>query len=48
MAAGSLKQQVAKLFEESLRITVPEELDIDPAIAPCQNPKFGDYQWYCF
>ncbi|KAL0325872.1 UNVERIFIED_CONTAM: Arginine--tRNA ligase, chloroplastic/mitochondrial [Sesamum radiatum] len=44
VTGGSLKQQLAKLFEESLRITVPEELDVDPAIAPCQNPKFGDYQ----
>ncbi|KAL1533287.1 arginine--tRNA ligase [Salvia divinorum] len=42
--AGSPKQQLAKLFEVSLRVTAPEELDIDPAIAPCQNPKFGDYQ----
>lgn len=43
---GSLKQQIAKIFEESLRLTVPDELDVEPAIAPCQNPKFGDYQWY--
>ncbi|KAI3443697.1 hypothetical protein Pfo_000362 [Paulownia fortunei] len=42
--AGSLKQQIAKLFEESLRTTVPDELDVGPAVAPCQNPKFGDYQ----
>ncbi|KAG6390679.1 hypothetical protein SASPL_148418 [Salvia splendens] len=42
--AGSPKQQLAKLFEVSLRVTAPEELDIDPAIAPCQNSKFGDYQ----
>ncbi|CAI9774187.1 unnamed protein product [Fraxinus pennsylvanica] len=41
---GSLKQQIAKLFEESLRFTIPDELDVEPAIAPCQNPKFGDYQ----
>ncbi|KAK6120521.1 hypothetical protein DH2020_045738 [Rehmannia glutinosa] len=41
---GSLKHQLAKLFEESLRLTVPEESDVDPAIAPCQNPRFGDYQ----
>ncbi|CAA2968976.1 arginine--tRNA ligase, chloroplastic mitochondrial-like isoform X2 [Olea europaea subsp. europaea] len=41
---GSLKQQIAKLFEESLRLTVPEELAVEPSIAPCQNPKFGDYQ----
>ncbi|KAK6159472.1 hypothetical protein DH2020_006786 [Rehmannia glutinosa] len=39
-----LKQKIAKVFEESLRITVPYELDIEPAIAPCQNPDFGDYQ----
>ncbi|XP_051138459.1 LOW QUALITY PROTEIN: arginine--tRNA ligase, chloroplastic/mitochondrial-like [Andrographis paniculata] len=41
---GSVRQQLAKLFEESLRVTVPEELDVDPLIAPCQNAKFGDYQ----
>ncbi|XP_011093650.1 arginine--tRNA ligase, cytoplasmic isoform X3 [Sesamum indicum] len=43
-SAGSVKQQIAKLFEESLRTTVPDEGDVEPAIAPCQNPKFGDYQ----
>lgn len=43
---GSLKHQLAKLFEQSLRVTVPEVLDADPAIAPCQNRRFGDYQWY--
>ncbi|CAA0841172.1 Arginyl-tRNA synthetase- class Ic [Striga hermonthica] len=43
-AFGSLKQQLAKLFEKSLKVTVPEELDVVPAIASCQNPKFGDYQ----
>ncbi|KAL8524090.1 hypothetical protein ACS0TY_013888 [Phlomoides rotata] len=42
--SGSVKQQLAKLFEESLRVTVPEELDVDPLIAPCQNANFGDYQ----
>ncbi|KAL3617970.1 hypothetical protein CASFOL_038291 [Castilleja foliolosa] len=41
---GSVKDQLAKLFKESLKVTFPEELDVDPAIAPCQNPKFGDYQ----
>uniref|UniRef100_A0A5B6Z789 arginine--tRNA ligase n=1 Tax=Davidia involucrata TaxID=16924 RepID=A0A5B6Z789_DAVIN len=40
---GSLKQQLAKLFEASLRATVPEELDVEPLIAAC-NPRFGDYQ----
>ncbi|KAL0308559.1 UNVERIFIED_CONTAM: Arginine--tRNA ligase, chloroplastic/mitochondrial [Sesamum radiatum] len=43
-SAWSVKQQIAKLFEESLRTTVPDEGDIEPEIAPCQNPKFGDYQ----
>ncbi|KAL3651364.1 hypothetical protein CASFOL_004366 [Castilleja foliolosa] len=38
------KYQLEKLFNESLKITFPEELDVDPAIAPCQNPKLGDYQ----
>lgn len=40
---GSLKQQLGKLFERSLRITVPEEPDVEPLIAAC-NPRFGDYQ----
>ncbi|CAK9172712.1 unnamed protein product [Ilex paraguariensis] len=40
---GTLKQQLAKLFDESLRATIPEELDVEPLIAAC-NPKFGDYQ----
>ncbi|KAK1365331.1 Arginine--tRNA ligase [Heracleum sosnowskyi] len=40
---GSLKQQLAKLFETSLRVTVPQVPDVEPLIAPC-NPKFGDYQ----
>ncbi|KAA8523189.1 hypothetical protein F0562_009612 [Nyssa sinensis] len=40
---GSLKQQLAKLFEASLRATVPNELDVEPLIAAC-NPRFGDYQ----
>lgn len=41
---GSLKQQLAKLFEASLKITVPDESDVEPLIAAC-NPRFGDYQW---
>ncbi|KAL3615381.1 hypothetical protein CASFOL_041042 [Castilleja foliolosa] len=41
---GSVKDQLAKLFDESLKVTFPEELDVDPSIAACQNPKFGDYQ----
>ncbi|KAK6158993.1 hypothetical protein DH2020_006307 [Rehmannia glutinosa] len=42
--AGRLKQQLEKLFEESFRTTIPDEPDVEPAIAPCQDPKFGDYQ----
>ncbi|XP_052182400.1 arginine--tRNA ligase, cytoplasmic-like isoform X2 [Diospyros lotus] len=40
---GNLKQQLAKLFEASLRATVPGEVDVAPLIAAC-NPRFGDYQ----
>ncbi|KAL6974475.1 arginine--tRNA ligase [Sarracenia purpurea var. burkii] len=40
---GSLKQQLAKLFEASLRVTVPDEVDTEPLITAC-NPRFGDYQ----
>lgn len=40
---GNLKQQLAKVFEISLRATVPSEADVEPLIAP---GKFGDYQWY--
>ncbi|KAK4396965.1 Arginine--tRNA ligase, chloroplastic/mitochondrial [Sesamum angolense] len=44
-SAWSVKQQIAKLFEESLRTTVPDEGDIEPEIAPCQNPKFAIVPW---
>ncbi|KAI6679557.1 hypothetical protein NL676_033438 [Syzygium grande] len=40
---GNLRKQVAKLFETSLRATVPEELDVEPLVAAC-TAKFGDYQ----
>ncbi|KAG9130111.1 hypothetical protein Leryth_012855 [Lithospermum erythrorhizon] len=40
---GSLKQLVAKLFEIALTVTVPDEPDVEPVVAPCP-PKFGDYQ----
>lgn len=42
---GSLKAQLAKLFEVSLKVTVPNEPDVEPLVAAC-NGKFGDYQWY--
>lgn len=41
---GSVKEQLARLFDESLRATFPDEFDVQPQIAVCNNPKFGDYQ----
>ncbi|XP_019192362.1 PREDICTED: arginine--tRNA ligase, chloroplastic/mitochondrial-like isoform X2 [Ipomoea nil] len=43
-AVGSVKEQLAKLFEESLKSTFPDESDVQPMMAICNNPKFGDYQ----
>ncbi|XP_042487615.1 arginine--tRNA ligase, chloroplastic/mitochondrial-like isoform X2 [Macadamia integrifolia] len=42
---GNVKQQLSKLFEASLKATVPNELEIDiePLVAACTG-KFGDYQ----
>ncbi|XP_031385747.1 arginine--tRNA ligase, cytoplasmic-like isoform X2 [Punica granatum] len=40
---GSLKKQLAKLFEASLRVTVPTETDVEPLVAACTG-NFGDYQ----
>ncbi|KAL1097335.1 hypothetical protein V6Z11_D05G028500 [Gossypium hirsutum] len=40
---GNVKAQLAKLFEVSLKVTVPNEADVDPLIAACTG-KFGDYQ----
>lgn len=40
---GSVKQQLAKLFETSLRVTVPQVPDVEPLMAPCKT-KIGDYQ----
>nr|DAD48601.1 TPA_asm: hypothetical protein HUJ06_018538 [Nelumbo nucifera] len=40
---GHVKQQLSKLFEASLRTTVPDELDVEPLVVPCTG-KFGDYQ----
>lgn len=42
---GNIKRQLAKIFEVSLRATVPEETDAEPLVAACAG-KFGDYQWY--
>ncbi|KAL2928995.1 Arginine--tRNA ligase chloroplastic/mitochondrial [Bienertia sinuspersici] len=40
---GNVKQLLAKVFEKSLRVTVPSEEDVEPLIAPCAG-NFGDYQ----
>ncbi|OVA08525.1 Arginine-tRNA ligase [Macleaya cordata] len=40
---GTVKQQLAKLCEASLRATVPDESSLEPLVAPCTG-KFGDYQ----
>lgn len=40
---GNLKRQLAKLFEESLKLTVPDESNVEPLVAAC-TAKFGDYQ----
>lgn len=42
---GNVKRQLAKLFEVSLKATVPDETDVEPLIAAC-TAKFGDYQWW--
>lgn len=43
-SVGSLKQKLTKLFEASMKITVPDVSDEEPVIAACANPRFGDYQ----
>ncbi|CAM8992947.1 unnamed protein product [Rhodiola kirilowii] len=40
---GNLKRQLAKLFETSLRVTVPDEKDIEPLVTACVG-NFADYQ----
>ncbi|KAD0001308.1 hypothetical protein E3N88_08478 [Mikania micrantha] len=41
---GSLKEQLAKVFEVSLKITVPDEPEVAPLIAACSKKEAGDYQ----
>ncbi|XP_010539376.1 PREDICTED: arginine--tRNA ligase, cytoplasmic isoform X2 [Tarenaya hassleriana] len=41
--AGNVKRQLAKLFEASLKLTVPDEPNVEPLVAAC-TAKFGDYQ----
>ncbi|KAJ0968389.1 hypothetical protein J5N97_025306 [Dioscorea zingiberensis] len=40
---GSVKQQLSRLFETSLRATFAEDLNIEPMVAAC-TANFGDYQ----
>ncbi|XP_024996277.1 arginine--tRNA ligase, chloroplastic/mitochondrial-like isoform X2 [Cynara cardunculus var. scolymus] len=40
----SLKDQIAKVFEVSLKVTVPDEPEVAPLIAACAKKEFGDYQ----
>ncbi|KAJ0694109.1 putative arginine--tRNA ligase [Helianthus annuus] len=41
---GSLKEQIAKVFEVSLKVTVPDEPDVAPLIAVCSKKEAADYQ----
>ncbi|KAI3763442.1 hypothetical protein L2E82_13297 [Cichorium intybus] len=41
---GSLKEQISKVFEVSLKVTVLEEPKVVPLIAACVKKEFGDYQ----
>ncbi|KAL9996483.1 putative arginine--tRNA ligase [Helianthus debilis subsp. tardiflorus] len=41
---GSLKEQLAKVFDVSLKVTVPDEPEVVPLIAPCSRKEAGDYQ----
>ncbi|KAF5815520.1 putative arginine--tRNA ligase [Helianthus annuus] len=41
---GSLKEQLAKVFEVSIKVTVPDESQVVPIIAPCSKKESGDYQ----
>ncbi|XP_010438775.1 PREDICTED: arginine--tRNA ligase, chloroplastic/mitochondrial isoform X1 [Camelina sativa] len=41
---GNLKRQLAKLFDVSLKLTVPDEPSVEPLVAASAPGKFGDYQ----
>ncbi|KAL6006054.1 hypothetical protein ACLOJK_040099 [Asimina triloba] len=41
--AGSLKQQLSQLVKASLMATIPDDRNVEPAVAYC-TAKFGDYQ----
>nr|XP_043628648.1 arginine--tRNA ligase, chloroplastic/mitochondrial-like isoform X2 [Erigeron canadensis] len=40
---GSLKDQLSKIFEASLKVTVPD-VHVEPLIVACAKKEFGDYQ----
>ncbi|CAI9100460.1 OLC1v1037571C1 [Oldenlandia corymbosa var. corymbosa] len=40
----SVKQLIENLFGESLKLTVPDELDVVPIVTPCKDLRHGDYQ----
>lgn len=42
---ASLKRQLGKLFEVSLRAVAPDEPNVEPVVVPSAG-RFGDYQWY--
>jgi len=44
---GSVRKQLAGLFLEAMQSVFPAEVieGVTPAVAPCANPKFGDYQF---
>ena len=43
---GNLMRKLEKLFEASLKATVPSLPDVKPSVAACSHAKYGDYQWY--
>lgn len=43
---GNVKRQLAKLFDASLKLTVPNEPDVEPLVAACTAKLVYDYQWY--
>eukprot|EP00245_Coleochaete_scutata_P007074 TRINITY_DN220_c0_g1_i1.p1 TRINITY_DN220_c0_g1~~TRINITY_DN220_c0_g1_i1.p1 ORF type:complete len:749 (+),score=172.41 TRINITY_DN220_c0_g1_i1:83-2329(+) len=42
---GSVLKLLAGLCKESLKANFPDDAGLDPMVAACANPKFGDYQF---
>lgn len=40
---GNIKRQLKKLFDASIKSTLPYEADVEPLVTA--SKKFGDYQW---